>query len=751
VYQYHILFREFLLARARQTLSEECRAETWRAAAGLLEEAGQADDAVRLLTEAEDWTSLSALITRQAPAAFARGRGQTLLQWIERVPEHLRERDPWLLHWRAACRQLFDLRQSRQDSHRAFRLFRDLGNRAGAFRAWGQAVSSYLCELDDLAPLDGWVSDLEAMLAEEPAFPSREVEVAVTNSMLGALILRQPANPHLRGWAERTEALARELPGGDLHDQALLHLIAYHYWTGDMARALLLADTLGDSIRSRQGSPLVRLVVSVFITRLEWLQGRSNDLRAVRERIKAAQAWDAVPLRSLIAEAACASLSLGDRASAGEFLQQLGRVVGKAPPHDTAYYHFLVAWDAILVGDLTRALRHGEECVRLILQVGCPPVEALARGFLAQLLHESGEHDEGWASLALALDIARHSAYRVVLFPVLLTEAYLAFDHEDEERGLGALREGLALGRERGYFSTFGWRPAVLSRLCAKALEAGIEVEYVRDLIRKRGLVPEGLSAESEAWPWPVRVYALGRFDLLRDEQPVRFEGKAQRRPLGLLRALIAYGGQDVQEASLTDTLWPEAEGDAAAQALSTTIHRLRRLLRREEAILRQEGRVSLNRQVCWVDVWAFERLLIRAETVRAGGREEAWAQVLAWTRRAADLYRGPFLGSEGEAACAVPLAERLRQRWVNHLAAMARREGERGEWLRAVEWCEKGLESDPCAEVLYRGLMTAYAGLGRRSEALAIYQRCRKNLQAALEVGPSAETEEIFRRLRSA
>ena len=79
------------------------------------------------------------------------------------------------------------------------------------------------------------------------------------------------------------------------------------------------------------------------------------------------------------------------------------------------------------------------------------------------------------------------------------------------------------------------------------------------------------------------------------------------------------------------------------------------------------------------------------------------------------------------------------------------RREGERGEWIRAVEWCEKGLESDPCAEPLYRGLMTAYASLGRRSEALAVYQRCRKNLKAILEVGPSAETEAIYRQLQSA
>ncbi len=34
------------------------------------------------------------------------------------------------------------------------------------------------------------------------------------------------------------------------------------------------------------------------------------------------------------------------------------------------------------------------------------------------------------------------------------------------------------------------WRPDILSYLCTKALEAGIEVEYVQDLIRKLKLNP---------------------------------------------------------------------------------------------------------------------------------------------------------------------------------------------------------------------------------------------------------------------
>ncbi len=59
--------------------------------------------------------------------------------------------------------------------------------------------------------------------------------------------------------------------------------------------------------------------------------------------------------------------------------------------------------------------------------------------------------------------------------------------------------------------------------------------------------------------------------------RPVRFTGKAQRKPLALLQALVAFGGQRVREDRLSEALWPDADGDAAHQALSTTLHRLRR------------------------------------------------------------------------------------------------------------------------------------------------------------------------------
>ena len=177
-------------------------------------------------------------------------------------------------------------------------------------------------------------------------------------------------------------------------------------------------------------------------------------------------------------------------------------------------------------------------------------------------------------------------------FTALLVEADLASRRGDEGRVMKALARAMPLGRSHGYVNTWMWSPKMMAELAARALDADIEVDYVRRLVRERKLVPAEAPLEVETWPWPVKVFTLGRFEVLTGERPVRFAGKAQRKPLALLQALIALGGQRVREARLTEALWPDADGDAAHQALSTTLHRLRRL------IGRQAGELRLRRQM---------------------------------------------------------------------------------------------------------------------------------------------------------
>ena len=59
-----------------------------------------------------------------------------------------------------------------------------------------------------------------------------------------------------------------------------------------------------------------------------------------------------------------------------------------------------------------------------------------------------------------------------------------------------------------------------MSRLCAEALQAGIEPEFATRLITTREL--HAPSPDIEAWPWSIRIHVLGRFEVVVNGEVLR-------------------------------------------------------------------------------------------------------------------------------------------------------------------------------------------------------------------------------------
>ena len=114
------------------------------------------------------------------------------------------------------------------------------------------------------------------------------------------------------------------------------------------------------------------------------------------------------------------------------------------------------------------------------------PSTMLSRCLLSVQVFQRGEEQEARTHLDHALEIARSAGSPYFEFMARLTEAHLYFHSGEEAEGLRALRRAMVLGRAGGYVNSFVWQPPVMAKLCAKALEAGIEVEYAQSLVRKR-------------------------------------------------------------------------------------------------------------------------------------------------------------------------------------------------------------------------------------------------------------------------
>jgi DNA-binding SARP family transcriptional activator len=310
----------------------------------------------------------------------------------------------------------------------------------------------------------------------------------------------------------------------------------------------------------------------------------------------------------------------------------------------------------------------------------------------------------------------------------------------------------MRIGREKGYLCVYLWRPEFLALVAAKALEAGIEVEYVREMIRRNRLVPDPSAPDLEKWPWPVKVYTLGRFSLVVDGKVLPSARKTRQKPLLLLKALIALGGREVFEEQFTEILWPDADGDLAHQSLAKTLERLREMLGDDRAVLLRDGRLTLNNRYCWVDVWEFERNLGRADAARKpGARVPNDGEVARLAERAIALYQGAFLSGETFCSGIVTHRERLRSKFLRAVVRAGRHWEQAGEWEKAIVCNQKGLEVDPLSEDLYRGLISCNLRMGRAAEAHAVYQRCCKTLSAVLGVSPSPDLKAILTSATSA
>ena len=237
-----------------------------------------------------------------------------------------------------------------------------------------------------------------------------------------------------------------------------------------------------------------------------------------------------------------------------------------------------------------------------------------------------------------------------------------------------------------------------------------------------------------------IKVFVLGRFQVLRNDAPIRAARRTQRKPLELLQALIALGGTDVGAHVLTEALWPDSEGDAGHHALESTLYRLRQLLGSHSAVTVAGSKLTIDRQQFWVDLWELQGEL-QPTASRAGSTE--------WIERLQALYQGQFLEQELEKSWTLKTRQALHQGLVRAIGDAAHTYEERCLWAEAARLYQAGIEVDNLAEDLHRGLIVCHRELGNHAEALQAYRRCRELLGRVLGVMPNARTLAAYQSVR--
>jgi len=260
-------------------------------------------------------------------------------------------------------------------------------------------------------------------------------------------------------------------------------------------------------------------------------------------------------------------------------------------------------------------------------------------------------------------------------------------------------------------------------------------------LRQEQGSPPAG-GVESRPPANLVAVRCLGPFEMSREGTPIRVPKAKSREMIAYLVANRSGAPKD----RIIEELWPEIDPKVGAARFDRCATVARSRARGTEDsrmyIERTNGTTyRLEKDVWWVDVWEFERVIQEAEEADEVG------EALDRFHTAIGLYRGEFCDD-----AYYPWAEGVRERYRNlFIEACARYAfllSEAGQPDEALAVLDRAIKVDPVCEDVVRRAMVVEAALGRRAAALARFRRLEATLDEQLGVEPDPETQQLVHQL---
>jgi DNA-binding SARP family transcriptional activator len=213
-----------------------------------------------------------------------------------------------------------------------------------------------------------------------------------------------------------------------------------------------------------------------------------------------------------------------------------------------------------------------------------------------------------------------------------------------------------------------------------------------------------------------LKIFLLGRFEVVRGDAPIPYSSWRRRRPADLLKLTALTEGRVLSRERVIETLWPDKDPSSGANNLHRALYDLRQILGGRFVDL-EHGQVRLRPEV-WVDVDAFAAA---AEHEEPSALDDAVA-----------LYRGDLCPEDRDSAWLSAPREALRARFASSALPLARASAGRGDASRAIPLLRRLLEVDPAAQEPQLLLVRLLAESGRRADALRQFDTAEAALRSA-------------------
>jgi DNA-binding SARP family transcriptional activator len=219
------------------------------------------------------------------------------------------------------------------------------------------------------------------------------------------------------------------------------------------------------------------------------------------------------------------------------------------------------------------------------------------------------------------------------------------------------------------------------------------------------------------------------------------------------LLAILSQRQERIHKEVLIEALWPDEKPGTGENSFKTTLQRLRKTLEPQidprfgsSYIHLHHNLVFLDEELCRVDCREFA-LLAREGANR--GENGDLKGALDCYERAVALYQGDFIPEEVYGQWAENRREDFKNIFIDLLLRSAAGYESLGAFKKAVNRLEQALAADPLLEEACRRLMTLYASKNLYTEALRVYEACRRALKEELSTRPDPMTRALYEGIR--
>lgn len=243
-----------------------------------------------------------------------------------------------------------------------------------------------------------------------------------------------------------------------------------------------------------------------------------------------------------------------------------------------------------------------------------------------------------------------------------------------------------------------------------------------------------------------VAVYCLGDFRVYQDHRLV--ENWPSRKGLSVFKYLVLQHPTPVAKEILMDTIWPDADLEAARRNLHQAIYSIRQTLKNDQPhrhlIIFENDAYLLNPDIyIWRDYEEFEIHVKKGNRSKQDGDLEMAIQEYSV---AESLYQGDFMAEDLYESGAQTHRQYLWQTYISIAHHLADYHRLKENYLATSVLCRRILEMDNCQEEAHRNLMKCFWAQGQRHLAISQYHICVRNLQTELEISPSDQTQNLYR-----